>query len=336
MMTGTRTPDNASYAGPFRALEQSQISLEPKSPKIDVFGCPASKLHKDQELRGAGIKFFRKGSDDPHLGQVSTTADDRGFLIGISQGRGHRRRIFHEHHATNHEFKEGSIYIRNLADDYRADLRGAFDFLLMEVSQPFLIELAQEHGWRGGAVDLACHAGDTDLILLRLVSVVEPLLQKSSEASPLFLDQLETTIGIHLIERYNRATNLESASQGAALSRPQLALAVEMLSSNTAGNVRVADVAQACGLSRGYFIRGFKKATGKAPHQWILSQRVEQARGLLMKTGMSLADIALICGFADQSHFTRVFSASTGLPPGAWRRATGNAGSPARFSECEK
>ncbi len=35
-----------------------------------------------------------------------------------------------------------------------------------------------------------------------------------------------------------------------------------------------------------------------------------------MKAGMSLADIALICGFADQSHFTRVFSASTGLPPG--------------------
>jgi transcriptional regulator GlxA family with amidase domain len=55
-----------------------------------------------------------------------------------------------------------------------------------------------------------------------------------------------------------------------------------------------------------------------------------------MKTDTPLADVALACGFADQSHFTRVFSAATGLPPGAWRRATGNAGSPARFSECEK
>jgi AraC-like DNA-binding protein len=63
---------------------------------------------------------------------------------------------------------------------------------------------------------------------------------------------------------------------------------------------------QTCGPSRGYFIRGFKKTTGKAPHQWILSQRVERARGLLMKTDMSLADVALACGFADQSHFTRV------------------------------
>lgn len=301
--------------------EQSAVSLKPKESKIDVFGCPAGKLHKDQELRGAGITFFRKGSDDPNLGQIATAADDRGFLIGISQGRGHRRRIFQEHHATSHEFEEGSIYIRNLADDYRADLRGAFDFLLMEVSRSFLIELAREHGWRG-AVDLACHAGDIDPVLLRLVSVVEPLLQKSSEASPLFLDQLGTTIGIHLIERYNSATNLEAASHGASLSRSQLALAVEMLSGNGAGNLRVADVAQACGLSRGYFIRGFKKATGKAPHQWMLSQRVEQARGLLIANDMSLADVALACGFADQSHFTRVFSSAIGMPPGAWRRLT--------------
>jgi AraC-like DNA-binding protein len=306
-------------------LEQPQIALKPKSSKIDVFGCPASKLHKDQELRGAGIKFFRKGSEDPNLGQITTGADDRGFLIGISQGRGHRRRIFHEHHATSHEFEEGSIYIRNLADDYRADLRGAFDFLLMEVSRPFLIELAQEHGWSGG-VDLACNAGDNDPILSQLVGVVDPLLQKNLEASPLFLDQLGTTIGIHLLERYTSTSNIASAAQGAALSRTQLALAVEMLGSNVAGNVRVADVAQACGLSRGYFIRGFKKTTGKAPHQWILSQRVERARGLLMKTDRSLADVALACGFADQSHFTRVFSSATGFPPGAWRRAAGHVG----------
>src|SRR4051812_10703695 len=115
-------------------LKRLDAPLEPKPPKLDVFGCPAGKLGKDQELRGSGIKFFRKGSDDPHLGQIETPAEDRGFLIGVSQGRGHRRRIFHESHATNHDFEEGSIYIRNLGEAYRADMHGAFDFLLMEVS----------------------------------------------------------------------------------------------------------------------------------------------------------------------------------------------------------
>jgi transcriptional regulator GlxA family with amidase domain len=54
----------------------------------------------------------------------------------------------------------------------------------------------------------------------------------------------------------------------------------------------------------------------------MLSQRVEQARGLLIANDMSLADVALACGFADQSHFTRVFSSAIGMPPGAWRRLT--------------
>jgi AraC-like DNA-binding protein len=42
---------------------------------------------------------------------------------------------------------------------------------------------------------------------------------------------------------------------------------------------------------------------------------------LLQTTELSLADIALACGFAEQSHFTRVFTRLVGMPPGAWRRA---------------
>jgi len=302
-------------------LDRPVASLTKPKPKTDIFGCPASKLGKDQELQGSGIRFFRKGSDDPQLGRVATEADDRGFLIGVSRNAGHRRRIFHPSHATEHEFEHGSIYIRNLADDYRADLRGAFDFLLLEVSRTFLIELAQEHGWRGG-VDLACRAGTIDPMLSHLVAAVEPLLERSGTSSRLFLDQLGTTIGIHLIEHYAAAGCLSETSRPALLSRSQIAAACEMLTGGLNGDPSIADVARACGLSRGYFIRGFKDATGKTPHQWVLSQRVEQARGMLAGSNMSLADIALACGFADQSHFTRVFSRATGLPPGSWRRAT--------------
>jgi transcriptional regulator GlxA family with amidase domain len=97
------------------------------------------------------------------------------------------------------------------------------------------------------------------------------------------------------------------------------ALAVETLNCNE----RVADVALACRLSRGSFIRGFKVATGKAPHQWLLSRRVEQARNLLIKTDTPLAAVALACGFADRSHFSRVFgrdrATAGGLAPRNWQ-----------------
>jgi AraC family transcriptional regulator len=83
----------------------------------------------------------------------------------------------------------------------------------------------------------------------------------------------------------------------------------------------VAAVADACGLSVNHFSRAFRRSMGKPPHRWLLDRRIERARELLRDTEISLADIALACGFAEQSHFTRVFTRTVGIPPGAWRRA---------------
>jgi AraC family transcriptional regulator len=84
----------------------------------------------------------------------------------------------------------------------------------------------------------------------------------------------------------------------------------------------VADVADACGLSVNHFSRAFRRSVGKPPHRWLLDRRITRARELLRDTDLSLADIALGCGFAEQSHFTRVFTRLVGMPPGAWRRAS--------------
>jgi transcriptional regulator GlxA family with amidase domain len=49
-------------------------------------------------------------------------------------------------------------------------------------------------------------------------------------------------------------------------------------------------------------------------------QRVKRAKDLLRGTGMSIADVAVACGFADQSHLTRVFTKAFRISPGAWQR----------------
>jgi AraC-like DNA-binding protein len=48
--------------------------------------------------------------------------------------------------------------------------------------------------------------------------------------------------------------------------------------------------------------------------------RIDRARTMLADASSSLADVACATGFADQSHFTRVFSRVVGMSPGAWRR----------------
>jgi AraC family transcriptional regulator len=74
------------------------------------------------------------------------------------------------------------------------------------------------------------------------------------------------------------------------------------------------------GFQEGHFARAFAINVGRPPHQWLLDQRVNLARQLLGHSELSISEIAVRCGFADQSHFTRVFSAKVGLTPGRWRR----------------
>lgn len=80
------------------------------------------------------------------------------------------------------------------------------------------------------------------------------------------------------------------------------------------------EVAAVVGMSAGHFTRAFRVTQGISPRQWVLRRRIERAQGLLMEQDASLTDIALNCGFSEQSHFTRVFTRIVGVPPGAWRR----------------
>lgn len=100
----------------------------------------------------------------------------------------------------------------------------------------------------------------------------------------------------------------------------QMQRAKELMTANLQEHVPLSQLAARCGLSMRHFARAFRQSTGVPPHRWLLNHRVGQAKELLRNLAMSLAEIALACGFADQSHFTRTFTAVVGVGPGLWRR----------------
>ncbi len=81
----------------------------------------------------------------------------------------------------------------------------------------------------------------------------------------------------------------------------------------------LSDMALMVGLGKYQLLRRFEKAYGVPPHAWLLQQRAERARGLI-RDGSSLALAAAACGFADQSHMTRIFVRQFGFTPGAWQK----------------
>ena len=77
-------------------------------------------------------------------------------------------------------------------------------------------------------------------------------------------------------------------------------------------------LAQTAGLSRYQLIRAFRAATGMTPHAYQLNANINRARSSL-QAGSALAQVAHELGFADQSHFQRVFKAHAGITPGRYR-----------------
>ncbi|SOE95717.1 transcriptional regulator, AraC family [Burkholderia sp. D7] len=286
----------------------------------DSLGCLSNQLHKDLELNTGEFTFYRKCRRHERTSEVATPASDRGFLIGVSLAAGHRRRIFSGNRSASHEFEKDSVYIRNFEEDYRADLHGIFDFVLVELSHAFIANASYERN--GKAIKgFSSPSGRKDPVFGHLAQVLALTLDCQSEASPLFVEQLGVTIGTHLIDRYGNAL-AQSNRKSPRLSSLHETRAKDMLLAKAQGNVSLGEIASACNLSRSYFIRAFRETTHRTPHQWLLERRIDRARELLRHSDSSLADIAIACGFSDQSHFTRTFSQLVGTPPGAWRRQT--------------
>jgi AraC-like DNA-binding protein len=83
--------------------------------------------------------------------------------------------------------------------------------------------------------------------------------------------------------------------------------------------LRVEELASHLGISPSYFARSFRSSVGLAPHAYVMRRRLLRAQELLASTDLPLIDIALVTGFADQSHFSRRFHEITGVPPRTFR-----------------
>ncbi len=125
------------------------------------------------------------------------------------------------------------------------------------------------------------------------------------------------------LKRQGANNNEKPLQPDGGLAKWQERRAKELIAARLSDKLSVAEVAEACGLSISHFTRAFRKSTGLTPYQWLTERRIERAQGLLMRdVDLSLSEIAVACGFADQSHFTRVFKAVVGTSPGAFRRSS--------------
>jgi AraC-like DNA-binding protein len=89
-------------------------------------------------------------------------------------------------------------------------------------------------------------------------------------------------------------------------------------------DLSLARMARAARLSPYHFLRTFEQVAGTTPHQFVMRTRLREAARRLATEDARVIDVALGCGFGDQSRFTHAFRAEFGTSPTAYRRTRGS------------
>lgn len=159
--------------------------------------------------------------------------------------------------------------------------------------------------------------GSIDPVLEELASILLDCLRlnrSSAAATAHILDAINARVSeMGVSERLPSRTDQ-------SLQPWQELMATGLLLAPTSGRSTIQSIARACGVTSSQFSRAFKAQFGQSPQQWRLSAVIERAKILMCETDLSLTNIAVECGFAEQSHFNHTFLKRVGVCPSTWRK----------------
>ena len=164
------------------------------------------------------------------------------------------------------------------------------------------------------------HFGTRDPLIEHLGLALYADLTAPGVGSRLFAESAAQLPAVHLLRTYATATPVvREYTRG--LPRATLRRALEYIHTHLDTELSLAALATTVGMSPYHFARLFKQSTGRSPHQYVIDQRIAQAKHLLATTEGPIATIAYQVGFASQSHLARHFRRRTGVTPKAYRDA---------------
>lgn len=214
----------------------------------------------------------------------------------------------------------GQFLLLDLNQDHTSVSVGEVDCISTYIPRTALRRFHEEHDLNAvGSLRTPSGVTFDDPVIRHLGESLLPMFGHPEGASRLFVDHVLLAFLSHLAARYGERPAAVQPLRG-TLAPWQERRAKEMLLANIDGDVRLDELAAACRLSRSHFARAFKATTGASAIQWLLARRIERAKTLLANSSLPVEQVAVQCGFADQSHLTRTFLKFSGVSPGRWRR----------------
>jgi AraC family transcriptional regulator len=135
----------------------------------------------------------------------------------------------------------------------------------------------------------------------------------------LFLESIEVALAAVLVQTYSLSIRARRRIKG-GLTDVGRRDVIDFVRSRISEDISLTDMAAITGLSATHFSHVFKKSMGESPHHFVLQQRVQYAKELLVSSNLRMIDIALASGFKTQQHFARIFRKMCGLSPTEYQR----------------
>jgi AraC family transcriptional regulator len=151
-------------------------------------------------------------------------------------------------------------------------------------------------------------------------------LERPRPSGNTFAHNAAQLLAVHLVRTYavDSTQGMGAASVSGGLSEHQVEKLYEYIQRHLCEDLSLETLARLIGFSPYHFARLFRRTMGASPHQFVVRQRLERAQWLLQQTELSLGQVALECGFADQSRLNQVFKQQVGCTPRAYRRGDGH------------
>ena len=150
-------------------------------------------------------------------------------------------------------------------------------------------------------------AGGTSSIDLMLKLIAD---QQGEDLANSVADQL-----IYSSIRTDQDTQRLSVPTRIGVRHPKLSQVIQMMEQNIEEPISPASLAKHVGMSTRQLERLFRRYLNRSPKRYYMELRLQKARNLLMQTDMSVINVALACGFASPSHFSKCYRAHYDTTP---------------------
>lgn len=217
---------------------------------------------------------------------------------------------------------KGEIWINPPHTPFTHEINEPCHFIILALEEDFVLRIVKQMNCSlTSSLECLNNYNVDDDVMRRFIELVYFEVVNEGKNGGDYLESLIKTISIYFIKNYTNFNDLIAGKHklGMTIDYNAISKIDNFIDNHINMQISIDELAGLVNLSKFHFLREFKRMIGNTPYQYVLLRRIERAKKYLENQHTTIIEIATQLGFADQSHFSRLFKSNTGLTPAEYR-----------------